>query len=130
MRAGPAGRPVPVHLRWAVCLRLITGLGGVDGMFTAGHFNEIRLSLIYEKGKAPLSFSLSLVSLISMHEGWVSLIKKKKKKEASFTKHALELLFKVFTSIYFIVIIPAEPWKRGGGGVGGMNVTNVGVNLT
>lgn len=38
-------------------------------MFTAGHFNEIRLSLIYEKGKAPLSFSLSLVSLISMHEG-------------------------------------------------------------
>lgn len=32
-------------------------MGGVDGVFTAGHFNEIRPVLIYEKGKAPLSFS-------------------------------------------------------------------------
>lgn len=88
---------------------LITGLGGVDGMFTAGHFNEIKAVLIYEKGKAPLSFSPWLASLISMHEGWVPLIKK-----ACCLKDALELLFKVFASIYFIIIIPARPWKEAG----------------
>lgn len=81
MRAGPgcelpAGRLVPVHLRWAVCLRLITGLGGVDGVFTAGLFNEIRAVLIYEKWKAPLSFSPWLASLISMYESSVPPIKK------------------------------------------------------
>lgn len=43
-------------------------MGGVDGVFTAGHFNEIRPVLIYEKGKAPLSFSLALASLISMRQ--------------------------------------------------------------
>lgn len=54
-----------------------------------------------KREKHPFFFSLHLTSLISMH--MVSGIK------ASFTKRALELLFKVFTSIYFIVIIPTVP---------------------
>lgn len=59
-----------------------------------------------KREKHPFSFSLHLTSLISMH--MVSGIK------ASSTKRALELLFKVFTSIYFIVIIPTGPSKSDG----------------
>lgn len=54
-----------------------------------------------KREKHPFSFPLHLTSLISMHT--VSGIK------ASLTKRALEVLFKVFTSVYFIVITPTVP---------------------
>ena len=60
-----------------MCPGLITGQGGVDGMFTAGHFNEISALLIYEREKHPsLSLSGLLPSFLCMRAECLSLKKK------------------------------------------------------